>query len=474
MKLKTFLATYSLFLIVLFACFGIVSAYMTDTQVNMYMERSSAEYQRIAVSLSRDIAVLYGISHNIAEDITALVNSYMAHYARSNVTLVLYPSDGHISTQVLGNLVNLHEEYFIQVSGNLPEPFGFLRLDYFLNITEAVEEMRGIQNLLLYICIAFAVVTAFVLYFILARIFKPLQSVSQASRKLATGNYSERIPVRGGKNEIAAMAEDFNSMATQIEQQVQALKDEADNKQQFVDNFAHEMRTPLTSIFGYAEYLQKASLSEEEIIESAQYIIDEANHMKNMANSLLTLATLRGYTAVKDSLDISQLFDVLAKSLEKQLEASNVQLMLNNEATAINGKEDLLKSLLLNLCTNALKACPSDGSGVITLAAKKVNGAIDADRALVSDNPTDAGKSTEAGDAIIISVADNGRGIPKESLPKITEPFYRVDKARNREQGGAGLGLALCKRIAEAHGATLEIESTVDVGTVATITFTTL
>jgi len=446
MRLKTFLATYLLFLIVLFSCFGIVSVFMTDTQMDMYMERSAAEYQRIATSLSRDIAVLYGISHNIGEDINNLIISYMEHYAQSNVLLVLTTNEENDHSETIVSFAEHDGEHFIWVSGNLPEPFGFLRLDYFLNITIAVAQMRDIQNLLLVICIAFAILTAFVLYFILARIFNPLRFVSQASRKIATGNYSERITVRG-KNELATMAEDFNSMATQIQRQMQALKDEADQKQQFVDNFSHEMRTPLTSILGYAEYMQKANLNEEETIESAQYIIDEANHMKNIANSLLTLATLRGYTAVKSEVSTRQLFDDVKQSLEKSLDAGNVRLVIRCEAETLHGQEDLLKSLLLNICTNALKAC--NGDGVITLSAR------------------------HEVDNTILSVVDNGRGIPKESLSMITEPFYRIDKARNRGDGGAGLGLTLCRRIAEVHGATLTVESTLDVGTKVEIRFTT-
>jgi signal transduction histidine kinase len=432
----------------LFSCFGIVSVFMTDTQMGMYRERSAAEYQRIALSLSRDIAVLYGISQNMAEDINNLLRSYMGHYAEFEIILILTPHEDAGGTETTVSFVNFGNEHFIQVSGQLPEPFGFLRLDYFFDITEAVTRMRYIQNLLLIICIAFALLTAFILYFILARIFKPLSLVSRASRKIATGNYRERIPVHG-KNELAAMAEDFNSMAAEIERQVKELKNEAEGKQQFIDDFAHEMRTPLTSILGYAEYIQKAAPTEEETLESAQYIIDGATLMKNMANSLLTLATLRGYTAVKNELSIPQLFIEVKQSLEKMLDAGNVRLALKCETETLCGQEDLLVSLLLNLCANALKACPADGSGFITLSARGKTGTV------------------------VISVIDNGRGIPKESLAKITEPFYRVDKTRNRGDGGAGLGLALCRRIAEAHNAALTIDSTPDVGTKVEITFTT-
>ncbi|MCL2364388.1 MAG: HAMP domain-containing histidine kinase [Defluviitaleaceae bacterium] len=450
MRIKTFLATYLLFLVVLFSCFGIVSVFMTRSQMDMYMAHSAAEYQRIAGSLSRDLAVLYGISHNIADDINALVTSYMAHYAQSNVYLSLHAMGlNDVVDGIQVAFVHYADAYFIRVVGALPQPFSLLRLDYYFDITQTIAEMRRVQNILLLICTVFAALTAFVLYVILARIFKPLRFVSQASRNIATGNYSERITVHG-KNELAAMTEDFNSMADEIERQMQALKDEADGKQQFVDNFAHEMRTPLTSILGYAQYLQSATLGEGELIESAGYIIDEAHHLRNIANSLLTLATLRGHTAVAGVLSIPQLFDDIRHSLEPSLAAQNIRLICDIQADTLHGQADLIKSLLMNLCTNARNACPSDGSGVITLSAKNI-----------------------AGVSFSLSISDNGHGIPVESLSKLTEPFYRVDPARNREHGGTGLGLALCARIAEAHGATLVIESTVNSGTTATVTFTT-
>ncbi|MDR2168301.1 MAG: HAMP domain-containing histidine kinase [Clostridiales bacterium] len=436
MKLKTFLATYLLFLAVLFACFAIVSAFLVDTQVNMHMERSAAEYQRIAVSLSRDILVLHGISQNLVEDINALLNSYMEHYARADVTLaltVLSPEEGHANIGALVSFVRHGGEYFIEVNGVLPEPFGFFRLDYLLNITDAMAAMNRIQNILLFVCMGFAALTALILYVILNRIFRPLGFVSRVSRKIAGGDYDERIAVRG-KNELAAMAEDFNSMADEIQAQMQILKDEADAKQQFVDNIAHELRTPLTSIFGYAEYMQKIAPVDAEMIESMQYIMDEAGHMQNISNSLLTLATLRGYEAARAEIPVGQLFEDIRHSLRS---LKNVNFVFVAEIDTIFGQEDLIKSLLLNLCTNAANA---GGTAVTVRAAPR-------------------------GENAVLSVTDNGCGIPKESLAKIFEPFERVDKARNRQAGGAGLGLTLCARIAEAHGAVIQMESTVGIGT---------
>jgi signal transduction histidine kinase len=243
------------------------------------------------------------------------------------------------------------------------------------------------------------------------------------------------------------MASDFNSMAEKIETQIRALEDEAVSKQRFADNLAHEIRTPLTSVLGYAEYMQKAPLDEVEIIESAQYIIDEAKYMKHIANSLLELATLRHYEPEKVNISVAGLFDEVSRLLEEPLRENNIRLNSRGGADVIYGQEDLIKSLLINLCYNAIKSCAPE-TGEIILSAEKLGGNT------------------------VISVTDNGCGISPESIDKVTEPFYRADKSRSREHGGAGLGLTLCGRIAEAHGAEMTVKSVPDMGTSVKIIFT--
>jgi signal transduction histidine kinase len=307
--------------------------------------------------------------------------------------------------------------------------------------------MRHIQNILLVLCVVFSIVTAVILYFVLSGIFRPLNIISKTTKKIADGHYGERIVVKG-KNDLSAMAENFNRMAEEIEKRIHMLADEAAAKQRFIDNFAHEIRTPLTSIYGNAEYMQKAVLEEGEMIEYTQSIMDKSNHIKQIANSLLQLATLRDYIPVKTKIPIQRFFDDIRNTIKKSMGDKDIQIVCKNDADAIDGQEDLLKSLFQNLCLNALTACPPK-DGVICLEAKKHH------------------------DSIEMSVTDNGCGIPEESLLKVTEPFYRVDKARNRDKGGAGLGLALCKQIAEVHGAVMNIESSEGVGTKIKITFTT-
>jgi len=448
MRIKTFFATYLLFLCVMFACVGIVSAYLTNSQINILREKSISQYRSISASLSRDIAALE--ARNLPPlDFEAAVHNimigYQMYHVRHGVQVNLFHTAYARETEL--TFGNGNGQRFIYIAGMLPEPVERYSLYYSLDISEDIADMRGIQNMLLVSVAILSAIAAVALYFTLAAIFKPFSIVASVSRKIAGGEFGERIQVKGN-SEISRLAQDFNHMAERIEGQIRLLEDEALAKQQFVDNFAHEIRTPLTSIYGYAEYMQKTSLDEQETIESTEYIMTESRHMRNIANSLLELAVLRDYVPVKTEINLLQLFEDVQKTIENPLQKCCVQLEISVGIETMTGQEDLIKSLILNLCLNALKACTPE-QGIIKLRAVPLP------------------------EAVSISVEDNGCGIPAESLSKIMEPFYRVDKSRSREDGGTGLGLTLCRQIAKVHHAEMVIESAVGKGAKVDVIFTT-
>jgi len=424
--------------------------------MDMLKEKSVREYQRISVSIARDIAVLYSRhvgmpSVNFSESVRSLVNDYARYYQSHNIEISLVElanseqtNGDHLSAEVF--YIRQDQRHLIHLSGELPEPFRFFRFDYYYDITENIEEMQYIQRILLLICIIFSALTAIVLYLVLLKIFKPLDIVAKTSRKIASGQYNERINIKGS-SELFSMAFDFNKMAEEVEKQMKLLEEEAVGKQQFIDNFAHEMRTPLTSIYGYAEYIQKTPFDEKEIIESTQLIMDEANHMKKIANSLLELATLRNYTPNKVEINTNRLFDDVKHALKKTLSERKAQLHCKSDVDMLEGQEDLIKSLLLNLCINAIKST-EHGNGIIYL------------------------KAEQQSQKIVLSVADNGCGISNDDILKMAEPFFTVDKSRSKEQSGIGLGMTLCKQIVDVHEAEMIVESSVNVGTTVKITFT--
>jgi len=145
---------------------------------------------------------------------------------------------------------------------------------------------------------------------------------------------------------------------------------------------------------------------------------------------------------------MAELFSDISKVLENILRANETEFEFYSNDTVIQGQEDLIRSLLLNLCNNSIKACEK-GKGKIWLEAANHDGYVS------------------------ISLTDNGCGIPEESISKVCEPFYRVDKSRSREHGGAGLGLTLCNQIAQVHNAKMFVESVEGKGTIIKINFTT-
>ena len=285
-----------------------------------------------------------------------------------------------------------------------------------------------------------------VLYVVLRGLSRPMERLARVAGRLADGDYTARSPERT-RDEVGQLAHALNEMAARVERNVAELRETARRKQQLVDNVAHELRTPLTAVGGYAEYIQRAELSEEEKYEAAQYIVEEANRLAVMSERLLQMAALRGEQAAREPVDVPALLEKAARTVAPKAAARGVALEpVQADACTVQGEAALLESLMVNLADNAVKACGPGGS--VRLCARRETGRL------------------------TLTVQDTGRGMDAETLAHIGEPFYRPDKARSREQGGAGLGLALCFQIAQSHGAALSFTSAPGAGTTAAVIFT--
>ena len=213
-------------------------------------------------------------------------------------------------------------------------------------------------------------------------------------------------------------------------EKLQALND---RQSRFVADLTHELKTPLTSMIGYADLLRSAPLDESRRRAAADAIYHESTRLESLSQQLLALQGLQ-----TDGVTLAAVFADVARSLP--------DAVLDCDApagAAVLAERVLLADLLRNLVLNALHAEPKDGTVHLTCA--------------------------EAGGQWRLTVRDNGCGIPAGALPHLTEPFYRVDKARARANGGSGVGLALCAEIAAAFGTKLEFESTPGEGTTVAI-----
>ena len=273
---------------------------------------------------------------------------------------------------------------------------------------------------------------------------RPLHRLSGATRDFSNGNYTTRVTVTGN-DELSALMEDFNGMAEQIEQDIYVLSDTARRQKEFTGAFAHELKTPLTAIIGYAQMLRSMELSKEELRESADYIYRQGRRLERLAYRMLELSRIDNQAVEFRKLAVSALTDKIKALVSPLLKSRDVELNCDMEEGYIYGEEDLIISLISNLIDNGAKACRKDG--VVCLS----------------------GKCEETG--YVLKIADNGCGMAQEELGKITEAFYMVDKSRAREDGGAGLGLTLCNRIVELHHAVWEFASSVGAGTTVTLRF---
>lgn len=289
-------------------------------------------------------------------------------------------------------------------------------------------------------CLFVSIILAIALYWMLQKLTQPLIALNHTAQALAKGDYTARSTMTR-TDEIGQLSVYIDTMAAAVEENIASLQEAAAEKQSMIDHLSHELRTPLTAVAGYAEYLQRAQLSQEEQFEATQTIMDEAKRMETMANNLLQIACVRENKIVFAPISLPQLLQKSADVLKPKAQLRGVTLCVSlPPEVKIEGEETLLESVLVNLLDNAVKAC--EKGGTVTLSA--------------TENT--------------IMVQDDGCGMAAQTLVKLGEPFYRADKARARADGGAGIGLSLCFQIIKSHGGTLCFASQLEKGTTATIT----
>ncbi len=274
-------------------------------------------------------------------------------------------------------------------------------------------------------------------------ILRPLHHLSRAARGMAAGELTQRVPA-AGEDELGRLSADFNAMAARLEEQVAQLTDAARRERDFTASFAHEIKTPLTSIIGYADLLLSRPSSPEQVRESAGYIFREGRRLEALSRKLMDLIVLERQDFRMQRVPLDVFLKRVAEPLRPVMEQAGIRLEIDAEAATALLEPVLMETVCLNLLDNARKATPPGGR--ITISGR-------------------AEPDGWAG----IRVTDTGKGIPADELARVTEPFYMVDKSRARAQGGAGLGLALCQRIAALHGGEMELESVPGQGSAVTV-----
>ncbi|MGZ4031997.1 MAG: sensor histidine kinase [Tumebacillaceae bacterium] len=269
-------------------------------------------------------------------------------------------------------------------------------------------------------------------------VVKPIVAMTRATQQLAKGDFSVQVHLNR-RDELGTLAASFNQMADELRQIEQARQD-------FVSNVSHEIQSPLTSIRGFSKALQDDFISEADRKRYLQIIQAESERLSRLSENLLRLASLESehypFAPREYALDEQLRHVVIAH--EPQWADKDIEIDLDLPATKITADKDQLSQVFTNLLSNAIKHTPQGGRVEIALK-KKAN-------------------------HLTVRFTDNGVGIPEEDRPKIFERFYKVDKSRDRTEGGNGLGLAIVNKIIAIHHGTIDVESTVGTGTTFLVT----
>lgn len=282
------------------------------------------------------------------------------------------------------------------------------------------------RSLLLATTVAIAV--ALVLTFILSRrISSPIDILARATKQLGRGDLSQRVQYRD-KGEVGILADAFNSMAAELERAEQLRRN-------LVADVAHELRTPLSNIKGYLEAIRDRVMKPN--AATIQSLTEETELLSRLVDELqeLSLAEAGQLKLACQPEDLAGLLQQAVTLWQPKVAAKEISLSLNLPADLplVNIDRQRVSQVLHNILENAMSHTPKGGA--ISVAA------------------------TTQGDWVEVSVSDTGEGIPAEDLPNIFERFYRVDRSRARATGGSGLGLTIAKRLVEAHGGKITVES---------------
>lgn len=332
----------------------------------------------------------------------------------------------------MGNRYYIHTGVMVNALGRN------LYLETLEDVTEVFEERAAGFSVYRQVTLVVLACSATVMFLICTWLTKPIRLLTRATRKMAEGNYSYRVR-NISNDELGQLTMDFNSMANVLEGTIAELQDEVRSREEFIAAFAHELKTPLTAIIGYADLLRSRKLDDEKHFLSSNYIYTEGKRLESMAFRLLDIIVTKRDTIHPQPVKAKVLFQYLKDMFSGNTEQ---KLRFSFGAGVVYAEANLLKSVLLNLVDNACKAS-SEGGLVEVFGKRREN-------------------------SYIFCIKDYGVGIPEAELKRVTEAFYMVDKSRSRSRNGAGLGLALCVEILRLHNSELVIESTVGVGTCIT------
>ncbi len=311
-------------------------------------------------------------------------------------------------------------------------------LAFVYDLSEADKMKSNNINIFFMTSLLAATFTVILSILISDRIIAPIKNLTEITKKFSKGNLIERVAEDNSDDEVGELSRNFNTMADSIENMIYILKDERDKQKSFFDNFTHEIRTPLTTILGYAELLWKTDNSEVKD-KSLFHITAEGQRLLKMVENLLELSRLKQYDfqVNKTNVNLKSLLEEVCDSMYYKARRYNIRLNLKLDEIHHFVDEDLFKQVIINILDNSIKYSKTDRMDITLKKAENIE----------------------------LSIKDYGIGIDAEVLKNIFEPYYKGDYSRTSKVEGWGLGLSIAKEIIEKHGGKINIISANKKGT---------
>jgi heavy metal sensor kinase len=276
-------------------------------------------------------------------------------------------------------------------------------------------------------------------YWLARKGLAPVEHLHRMAQDITVERLDRRIPVANANDELGRLTQTINAMIGRLERSFAEIR-------RFTADASHELRTPLTAIRTETEVALRKDLNTAEYQHLLGSILEECDRLTRLTDQLLTLSREDAGTAhqARAPVELTDLVSGVVETMRPSAEVKGLHIEANsNGPIRIRGDEVRLREVFYNLVDNAIKYTPEGGTVEIRLGRQDK--------------------------VALVTVRDTGIGIPAEHLPRVFDRFYRVDKARSREQGGTGLGLSIARSIVVAHGGQIEIMSTLGQGTLCTV-----
>lgn len=450
------------FLVVLFALTleGVVLLSMTfhkayQLEVEREKENIESIHRDLVTLLANDSSTLYKEpTKSIEEAIDILKNNWKGESYRISDEngKVLFQNDDEGFLDKKSSDLSLYrivyrveknaKGYFLQMSVLTELLRRPIIIEVHKDLTQIFLEKEEQQRIFIITIIAVGAISALLNAVNVIKLTKPIHKLIYAVKKIRSGDYTERVEYKE-KDEVGILAADFNGMAEQLEEKIKLLKETAKKQEELAGSLAHEIRTPLTAMIGYADLIKRSKLEEQDFLYAVDYIISEGKRLEALSNKMMQLLIEKNAVPNYTVSTVQNLLEDALEAMNPVFDKKKIAVKKSSINFPIRADMELMKNVLLNILDNGGKAAGLNGEITIEAGCKNGN--------------------------VWISITDNGMGMPKEEISKIREAFYRVDKSRSRADGGAGLGLAICSNIMNIHKGEILFESEVGKGTTVTL-----